>query len=371
MAEKYKVNLVNVTASDAHAVTAIKTASAQSVKAVLTRMEIEYAQGFPVEVYAMALYDEICENPQLILEMLPGEVLHFLIEIWEKDQLQVDAQHWDYLQYLAMFGFAFSMRKDDGSPGSDTICYIRDMKDQFYFFLKSRSSRRAMDRYTEWEMIIRGLLYCYGLAEMKTLYRNSLIVSRVETASYEEFDHFMKCRASMWGIGMFLRTTDGKTEYMQHMYVENPERTLREQKEHDELDYCLPDKDQLIFLAQGGGLDRNWKGLSDLFKLLSEDLKMDYYKASISIRTMVTAIQNGWSGEALYNRIQSVTFADDRQRERGLLALEQLCDIVPLFSLKGNSRSQVRKMAQEEELKQKKQRFSIVTGEGSEGKHEG
>ena len=90
------------------------------------------------------------------------------------------------------------------SDEPNQILVVDEMKDRFYFLLKSRKSQKVLSVYEEWEKIITGYMYYYGFIETRTLYSLFLKVSK-KVVSYEEFILFIKCRSSMWAFGAILK----------------------------------------------------------------------------------------------------------------------------------------------------------------------
>ena len=77
-------------------------------------------------------------------------------------------ERWNYIEYLKIFGFlAYQM----GNPVTDEpnrLIVVEEMKDNFYFLLKSRKNRKLLSVYHEWEKIITGFMYYYGFIETRT-----------------------------------------------------------------------------------------------------------------------------------------------------------------------------------------------------------
>ena len=115
-------------------------------------------------------------------------------------------ERWNYIEYLKIFGFlAYQM----GNPVTDEpnrLIVVEEMKDNFYFLLKSRKNRKLLSVYDEWEKIITGFMYYYGFIETRTLYSLFLKVSK-KVISYEDFLLFIKCRTSLWPFGAILKDT--------------------------------------------------------------------------------------------------------------------------------------------------------------------
>lgn len=103
--------------------------------------------------------------------------LEFLLSIWEKTEIEVSLEEWDYLEYLKIFGLVTFKKGNPITDEPNLIYCIPEMRDRFYFLLKSRKSRALMEQYEEWEKIICGLMYYYGMVEVAVLHENFMRVT--------------------------------------------------------------------------------------------------------------------------------------------------------------------------------------------------
>ena len=206
MQDRYVADEARVSISSLEAETIMKSTPVQTVKSILGRIGIEYEDGLPKEAYISALKEEFCSEPKWVLLMLPKVMLDFLTEVWENSVIVMTEERWNYIEYLKIFGFlAYQM----GNPVTDEpnrLIVVEEMKDNFYFLLKSRKNRKLLSVYDEWEKIITGFMYYYGFIETRTLYSLFLKVSK-KVISYEDFLLFIKCRTSLWPFGAILKDT--------------------------------------------------------------------------------------------------------------------------------------------------------------------
>ena len=163
MQDRYVADEARVSISSLEAETIMKSTPVQTVKSILGRIGIEYEDGLPKEAYISALKEEFCSEPKWVLLMLPKVMLDFLTEVWENSVIAMTEERWNYIEYLKIFGFlAYQM----GNPVTDEpnrLIVVEEMKDNFYFLLKSRKNRKLLSVYDEWEKIITGfiLLWIY------------------------------------------------------------------------------------------------------------------------------------------------------------------------------------------------------------------
>lgn len=360
MPEHFKKNRVPVSAAAADAVTVIRMAPLQSTRALLYRLGVESEEGLPKEVYATALYDALCEDREQVLTIFPRELIRFLIEIWEKDYVEMDERRWEYVRYLSVLGFAYFQKGNELFGSADMLFYVENMKEEFYFLLKSRGSQTLIRHYDEWDGVLSGLLYYYGVIELSELSRIFNMVLG-ENVVYSEFDEFMLKRCSFWAVGTFLRSADGQTQYFQHMNAEDS-GTILMNRERYKLPWFIPDKDSCVKLYSSGGMDNRWKGFTDLVKLLSDKAGMDYYQTSVLVRTLIRLIQNGCELEALLIKLDGIPFTEDGQTNKAREALTVLYEEVPVFHLKGYNRAGHDLLKNEKQLKKRRKLFTMIEG---------
>ena len=333
----------------------------ETMKSILSRIGLEYMDGLPREVYLTAFFDEFYGDSSWILKMLPEALLHYLIEIWENESVDVSGEHWEELQYLNVFGFLTFAKGDPMLSEPNVIRYTKDMKENFYFHLKSRKSRKIMEKYTEWEQVLTGLLYYYGLIELTDLHICFCRVMKTEVL-WEEFKTFLKARCTLWPFGVFLTDQRNQKEYFQYVNVENPEYILMYQKEHEDLMYKYPEKEDLIYISGAAGVDNRWSGVSELVKIFLDEMGMDYYQTTVLIKTLAGMIQNSAEYESLLEKAEAIHFQSEEQKEEAIEAITRLFKTVPLYELKGFSRNEYQKMFSQKQLKKRREMFTIIKG---------
>ena len=120
-----------------------------------------------------------------------------------------------------------------------------------------------MKQYEEWDKIICGLMYYYGMVEMTTLHEYFMRATK-RMLAYEEFETYVKCRCSFWSFGLFLRDVQRQREYYQCVNVDNPEMLLMYVRQHPDLPYNVSTKKTFSISARravlitAGRVSRNW-----------------------------------------------------------------------------------------------------------------
>ena len=337
----------------------------ETVKSILNRIGVDFAEGLPKETYVTALKDAFCGSSQWILKMIPGNCLEFLLQIWEKPRVEMDMQGWDYLEYLKIFGLAAYQKGNPVSGEPNVIYCIPEMKDQFDFLLKSRKSRALMEQYEQWEKIITGLMYYYGIAEMTALHDSFMRITQ-RMISYEEFVTFVKCRCSLWPFGVLLRDMNQGNEYYQYVNVENAEMLLMYIRQHSDLPYKYVGKEDLFYISEAAGIDNRWKGVSELGNLLLDELNLNYYRATVLVKTLLLMIQNSCEWEDLKEKMDVLSLPEGEAGDRIYSAVRLLYENVPIYELKGHSRSEYERMFRQKQWKKKKEMFTIINGKKNE-----
>lgn len=361
MHNTYNAAKANIVRSDMEASAAMQTTSAETIKSILNRMGVGFEEGLPKEVYLSALKEEFCSDREWILRIFPRPMLDFLLKTWENEQLDVQEEDWDYLQYLKIFGLAAFKKGNPITKEPNEIYCIQEMRDQFYFLLKSRKSSRKMLQYEEWEKIICGLLYYYGMIETTILHEIFMRVTR-QMIAYEEFLLFLKSRCSLWPFGLLLKDTRGEKEYFQYVNVDNPELLLMYIREHRDLLYKNIEKEDLFYVCDAAGIDNRWRGVTELGSLFLDEIHMDYYPATVMIKTLLVMVQNSCEWEELKEKLKILSTGSEAVAERVKEAARLLYEHVPVYELKGYSRAEYEKIFRQKQLKKKKEMFKIIKG---------
>ncbi len=361
MKDRYVSDRAIVSKGKIDAITAMKSTPMGTIQSILGRIGIEYEKGLPKEVYLSAFKEEFCSDSKWILIMLPGIILDFLVEIWDNSSVEMNEERWNFIEYLKIFGMLSCQRGSAAKDSPNKIFVVQEMKDNFYFLLKSKKNRQLMWQYEEWEKYITGLMYYYGLIEIKSLYEQ-FQKNASNVISYQEFITFLKCRCSLWVFGTFLQETNGNKEYFQYVNVDNPEMLLVLLNEEKELPYKKISTEDLIYISEASGIDNRWEGVSELGNLFVNEMGLHYYRATVLIKTLISMVQNGCSYNKLRRKVKSLSFqTQDCKEEMGRI-LEQLYYHVPVFEYKGHSREEYHQMFYEKELKKKRKLFTIIEG---------
>lgn len=361
MQNKYDAMRADIVQGDMEASSVMQKTPVETVKSILSRIGVEFEEGLPKETYIAALKEEFCNNSEWILKMIPRHFLEFLLSIWEKTEIEVSLEEWDYLEYLKIFGLVTFKKGNPITDEPNLIYCIPEMRDRFYFLLKSRKSRALMEQYEEWEKIICGLMYYYGMVEVTVLHENFMRVTK-RVISYGEFLIFVKCRCSLWAFGVLLRDVQRQKDYYQCVNVENPEMLLMYIQQHNDLSYKNIGKEDLFYISEAAGIDNRWPGVSELGTFMLDEMHMNYYRATVMVKTLLLMIQNGCEWGDLKEKMAVLPFDSPDMEEKVYDIVKVLYESAPLYELKGYSRKEYEKMFRQKQLKKKREMFTIING---------
>lgn len=361
MQNKYDAMQADIVQGDMEASSVMQKTPVETVKSILSRIGVEFEEGLPKETYIAALKEEFCNNSEWILKMIPRHFLEFLLSIWEKTEIEVSLEEWDYLEYLKIFGLVTFKKGNPIIDEPNLIYCIPEMRDRFYFLLKSRKSRALMEQYEEWEKIICGLMYYYGMVEVAVLHENFMRVTK-RVISYGEFLIFVKCRCSLWAFGVLLRDVQRQKDYYQCVNVENPEMLLMYIQQHNDLSYKNIGKEDLFYISEAAGIDNRWPGVSELGTFMLDEMHMNYYRATVMVKTLLLMIQNGCEWGDLKEKMAVLPFDSPDMEEKVYDIVKVLYESAPLYELKGYSRKEYEKMFRQKQLKKKREMFTIING---------
>lgn len=361
MQNKYDAMRADIVQGDMEASSVMQKTPVETVKSILSRIGVEFEEGLPKETYIAALKEEFCNNSEWILKMIPRHFLEFLLSIWEKTEIEVSLEEWDYLEYLKIFGLVTFKKGNPITDEPNLIYCIPEMRDRFYFLLKSRKSRALMEQYEEWEKIICGLMYYYGMVEVAVLHENFMRVTK-RVISYGEFLTFVKCRCSLWAFGVLLRDVQRQKDYYQCVNVENPEMLLMYIQQHNDLSYKNIGKEDLFYISEAAGIDNRWPGVSELGTFMLDEMHMNYYRATVMVKTLLLMIQNGCEWGDLKEKMAVLPFDSPDMEDKVYDIVKVLYESAPLYELKGYSRKEYEKMFRQKQLKKKREMFTIING---------
>ena len=159
-----------------------------------------------------------------------------------------------------------------------------------------------------------------------------------------------------------LKDTFEKNEYFQYLNVENPDMLLEYVRQHENLPYKPIKLEDLIYVSDAAGIDNRWRGVSELGNLFIDKMGLNYYRATVLVRTLLIMIKNGSSYEKLQEKVSILSFENAQIREEVQQAVRQIFENVPVFEYKGYSRAEYKRLSYQKQLKKRKNLFTIIDG---------
>lgn len=114
-------------------------------------------------------------------------------------------------------------------------------------------------------------------------------------------------------------------------------------------------EDEYKNLALGNGIG-GWDGIPELYDFVMKNIENDQYKVMMIVKSLVVKIQNGLTYEEITSAYVNLLDEEDKEHQRILCELiRTLYKTVPLYSLKGHTRTELEEESQEA-------RFHVIQG---------
>ena len=154
--------------------------------------------------------------------------------------------------------------------------------------------------------------------------------------TYDELEEFILLRIVFWQSGILLRNQMNSRLLLASREVENRNE---------------------VFIQWSLREDLSWKRYSeDEYKNLRLNIEDDQYQAMMIVKSLVVKIQNGLTYEEITSAYVNLLDEEDKEHQRILCELiRTLYKTVPLYSLKGHTRTEVEEESQEA-------RFHVIQG---------
>lgn len=315
--------------------------SRDNLAAFLKRMEIETNPTWDKEVLSLMIKDLLLDKPESLVFIYGRATLEFLIELWESDEIELYPSSWTALGQLMLLGIvdiSQASLKDNEDP---VIYMVQEAKDKYYYYLKSKTARAKMDYYSNWEIMIRGLLSYYGIISTNQLY---CLFCRAIKAPVDDvhFYYFLDIRMDLFHFASFVLDQNHLVEYYQIYEITDPANVLQQRQAMGPKEYYLPTEEDLLYPAQNNGMG-NWDGIRELAEILIDLMKVEYYETVIMIKACIVMLQNGESPNMLEEYLLRCCPEIEHFQDKMKAAVLALYDSVPIFYLKGWNRKTLRK----------------------------
>lgn len=344
--------------------------SRKAIDQLLDIMEVKVEQSLPMLVRYTAFMDEFIDNGDWLLKIVPSTYLDLLLTIWDTMDVRdrkntsapgifIDEETLGIINYFASFGMLNFQRGNPAANIPNRLYIVKEIKDAFYFQLKSKKTQDIIIAYEEWDIIIQGLLKIVGIMKLQDIRKQIERITSKEILS-SEFFSFMRCRTSLWGLGWIYRDLASGELYFATNQVEDPQKTFQLLERCDIVNYKNYSIDNLVSIYQSKGVYSNYMGVHDLLTFLTEDLEMDYYRAMVFLIKLVSDIQNGCDFENVEEAISLVTNEMIEKPIHLKKVLEIIYQNIPIFHLKGHSYEEYQKISRLIEKEKMRSRFFII-----------
>lgn len=317
--------------------------SRESLYSFLKRMDLEVEMDWGKEVLALFLKDLLLDNPEYILSILSQEVLSFLLYLWDykQDEILLEQTEWAMIGQLKLLGFLDISFLEQENERCHVIHLIQEARDTFYFYLKSKTAKIMMKRYAEWEKVIRGMMLHYGIISFNRLYYHfcRLIKSPIDD---RELHRFLSSRINLHHFGCFAVEKPSNIEYYQSYEISDAEQVVEKRLEMKEKDYFCPTYEEAVYIADNNGIG-NWDGISTIAEIFLQMLDVEYYKTVIAIKTCILMVQNDETVNEIENYLLGSYPETRSYKDKICEAVYSLYNSVPVYSLKGYSRTELKK----------------------------
>lgn len=317
----------------------------RNLMVICERLFLPFCEESEPKEMAQEVSNKLQEYPELLGKMLRKEAIELLIDLWKpQDSTGILIEpYMEELQQLCYLGFI--------SVEEDALRVNQEAKDIFFFSVQSRQMKQDMERYTEWEEIIFGMMFSYGILDLYDCYE---IFAEVATqpGTYAELEEFLMVRIVFWRSGLLLRNQKNKRLFMASREVSDRSRIFDEWNEHRDLTFRKYTRQEYIDLAVGNGIT-GWDGISELFVFILEKIEHDRYQAMLIIKSVILVIQNGVTYLDAMLQVTGLLEHDSREDEKELCEyVKKLFYNIPIYGLKGHTREELLR----------KERFRVIEG---------
>ena len=133
-------------------------------------------------------------------------------------------------------------------------------------------------------------------------------------------------------------------------------------RQHENLPYKPIKLEDLIYISDAAGIDNRWRGVSELGNLFIDKMGLNYYRATVLVRTLLIMIKNGSSYEKLQEKVSILSFENAQIREEVQQAVRQIFENVPVFEYKGYSRAEYKRFILSKTIEKKKTHVRVRYG---------
>lgn len=311
------------------------------------RIDIVFHEDESEVSLAEKIAEKLYDMPQLITKLLQQEAIEFLLQCWDMEGESLIAEM--YAREIEQLHFLGFLSYED-----DTILLNMEAKDDFFFSLKSRRVQEELEEGTRLENILFGMLFLYGILD---IYECCQMIQEemFPELTYDELEEFILLRIVFWQSGILLRNQMNSRLLLASREVENRNEVFIQWSLREDLSWKRYSEDEYKNLALGNGIG-GWDGIPELYDFVMKNIENDQYKVMMIVKSLVVKIQNGLTYEEITSAYVNLLDEEDKEHQRILCELiRTLYKTVPLYSLKGHTRTELEEESQEA-------RFHVIQG---------
>ena len=266
------------------------------------RIDIVFHEDESEVSLAEKIAEKLYDMPQLITKLLQQEAIEFLLQCWDMEGESLIAE-----------------------------MYAREI-----------------------EHILFGMLFLYGILD---IYECCQMIQEemFPELTYDELEEFILLRIVFWQSGILLRNQMNSRLLLASREVENRNEVFIQWSLREDLSWKRYSEDEYKNLALGNGIG-GWDGIPELYDFVMKNIENDQYKVMMIVKSLVVKIQNGLTYEEITSAYVNLLDEEDKEHQRILCELiRTLYKTVPLYSLKGHTRTEVEEESQEA-------RFHVIQG---------
>lgn len=346
-------NRVSIRTLDIDMASVISKNSLENLRAFVNRFEICEVEAIEKDGLALILKETILEHPEYILYIHSREALAFLMDLWESEEMVLNQADWALVGQLQLLGFldySFNSEK----PQEGNIYLVKEAKDNFYFFLRTRQAAQKMEKFDIWERVIKGMMTFYGIISFNRLYFYFCRCMQ-EPIDDEDLHTLLSIRISLWSFGCLVVENASGLEYYESFDVKVPAKIVDVCEQDKDRDYKKLNKEELLYVADNNGFGL-WDGLSELADVLMDCLYIDYYQTVVILKSALLMVQNGEDTGHVVDGVIQWCPGGEIYRTEIFRGVREIYNSAPIYSLKGWSRTE------KKENEKPKPSFTVLEG---------
>ena len=338
--------MTQIQASEKTYIEELATNQLRNLMVICERLFLEFNEESQADEKEKKIANKLQDEPELLGIMLQKEAVECLFHLWDTEESNIMKESYlRELQQLRYLGFI--------SMDEETLFVNMEAKDIFFFSMKGHRMKSDIEKYTQWEKVIFGMLFSYGILDIYYCYQIFKKIMNLDI-TYDQMEEFFMIRIIFWNSGLMLRNQTDMRLFFASREVTDRNEIFDQWNQRPELKFREYTKDEYINLAMGNGII-SWDGIPEFFSFVLDEIEDDRYKAMLIMKSIVLMVQNGSAYPDIV--LQVISLLDEESREKKQIIsdfVERIYYSIPVYGQKGYSRN---------ELKDKHDRiFQVIDG---------